>query len=112
MCVQQNNFITTRPLKIPKSLPYTPTLDHKRYTNKIEFGSEPSKANLQVNVQVLQTDGSISDQNTPKLDLCMNISHNYVAPIWTTYEIADKIENVNVRAPYNRSEGQKLSLAT
>ena len=63
------------------------------------------------NVQVLQTDGSTSDQNTPKLDLGKNISHNYVAPIRTTYEL-DKIENVNVRVPCTQSENQTLSLAT
>ena len=112
MCVQQVNFITTRNLKIPKSLPYYPTLYHKQDTIKNKFNSEPSKANLQVNVQVLQTDGSTSDQNTPKSDLCMNISHSYVAPIRTTYEALDKTENVNVRAPYTQSESQKLSLAT
>ena len=64
------------------------------------------------NVQVLQTDGSTSYQNTPRSDLGENISHNYVAPIRTTYETLDKIENVNVREPYIQSESQKLSLAT
>ena len=113
MCVQQNSYgqfsnlekKTTLLLrgKLPffKSMPCLRMLDHKRYTNKIEFGSESSKANLQVNIQVLQTDGSTSDQNTPKLDSRMNISHNYVAPIRKTYETLDKLENVNVRVPYN-----------
>ena len=64
------------------------------------------------NVQVLQTDGSTSDQNTLKSDIGKNISHNYVAPIRMTYKTLDMLENVNVRVPYTQSENQTLSLAT
>ena len=37
MCVQQNSFTTTRNFKIPKSLPDTTTLYHKRDINKNDF---------------------------------------------------------------------------
>ena len=112
MCVQQNNFITTRNLKIPKTLPYTPTLDHKRDTHKNKFGSEPSKANLQINIQVLQTVGSTSDQNTPKLDPRMNISHNYVAPVRTAYERLNNTKIVDVSVSFKRHPEKKLTSDT
>ena len=112
MCVQQNNLILTRNLKIPKTLPYTPTLDHKRDTHKNKFGSERSKANLQVNIQVLQTAGSTSDQNTPMLDPRTNISHNYVAPVRTAYERLNNTKIVDVSVSFKQHPEKKLTSDT
>ena len=111
MCVQQNSFTTTRNFTIPKSLPNTGTL-HKRDTNKNDFNSEPSKANLQVEVRLLHNDGSISDKTIPKSDSSMTVSHNYVAPIHPTYETPSNVENIEVSVPFKRHKGQGPSLQT
>ena len=110
MCVQQNNFITTRNLKIPKSLQYTTTLDHKRDTNINKFGSKPSKADLQV--QLVCTNDSIYDQTKRNSDLCMNVSHNYVAPVHTTYELPNNVKIADVNVPVKRHPKKKLNSDT
>ena len=112
MCVQQNNFITTRNLKIPKSLQYTSTLDHKRDTNENRFNLEPIKANLQVNDQLVRTNDSIYDQTKRNSDLCMNVSHNYVAPVHTTYELPNNVKIADVNVPVKRHPKKKLNSDT
>ena len=123
-CVQQNNyeqysilpkrnkFTTTRNFTIPKSLPKTPTFDHKRDINKGYFNPEANKANLQGKVQLLHTDGSISDKVIRRSDPYITASHNYVAPAHTTCKVLDDIENVDVSEPYDQHQGQELSLET
>ena len=112
MCLQQNNFVTTRNLKIPKLPPYTPTLDHKRDTNENRFNLEPSKANLQVNDQLVRTNDSIYDQTKRNSDLCMNVSHNYVAPVHTTYELPNNVKIADVNVPVKRHPKKKLNSDT
>ena len=88
MCVQQGNyeqcsnlhkknkFTTIRNLTIPKSLPKTPTFDHKRDINKGYFNPGANKANLQSEVRLLHTDGPTSDKVIRRSDLYMTVSHN------------------------------------
>ena len=109
---KKNKFTTTRNLTIPKSLPKTPTFDHKRDINKGYFNSEANKANLQGKVRLLHTDGSISDKVIRRSDPYITASHNYVAPAHTTRKVLDDIENVDVSEPYNQHQGQELSLET
>ena len=112
MCLQQNNFVTTRNLKIPKLPPYTPTLDHRRDTNENRFNLEPSKANLQVNDQLVRTNDSIYDQTKRNSDLCMNVSHHYVAPTHTTYERLNNTKIIDVSVPFKRHPDKKPSSNT
>ena len=119
-CVQQNNyeqcstlhqkhkFTTTKNFTDPKSLPKIPMLDYKQDTNKGFFNLEPNKAKLQGKVQLLHTDGSISDKAIRKSDPYITVSCNYVAPGHSTCEVLDDIENVDVSQSYNQHEGQKL----
>ena len=112
MRVQQNSFTTTRNFKIPKSLPETPTFDHKRDINKGYFNPEANKANLQGKVRLLHTDEFISDKVIRRSDPCITASHNYVAPAHTTCKVLDDIENADISEPYNQHQGQELSLET
>ena len=107
-CVQQNNyeqcstlhrkhkFTTTKNFTDFKSLPKIPMLDYKRDTNKGFFNLEPNKAKVQGKVQLLHTDGSISDKAIRKSDLYITVSCNYVAPFHSTCEVLDDIKNVDV----------------
>ena len=109
---KKNKFTTTRNLTIPKSLPKTPTFDHKRDINKGYFNPEANKANLQGKVRLLHTDESISDKVIRRSDPYITASHNYVAPDHTTCKVLDDIEKADVSEPYGQHQGQELSLET
>ena len=93
-------------------LPDTSTLYHKRDINKNDFNSEPSKANLQVRLKVLHNDGSLSDKAILKSDPYMTVSHNYMAPIYPTYETPNNIANVDVSVPFKLHQRPQLSSDT
>ena len=69
-------------------------LDYKRDTNKGFFNLEPNKAKVQGKVQLLHTDGSISDKTIRKSDPYITVSCSYVAPVHSTCEVLDDIEKL------------------
>ena len=68
----------------------------------------PNRAKVQDKVQLLHTDGSISDKAIRKSDPYITVSCSYVAPVHSTCEVLDDIKNVDVSHSYNQHEGQKL----
>ena len=79
---------------------------------KLSLAQNQAKPIYKLTLQVLQADGYTSEQNTPKSDSRMNTSHNYVAPVHTTYELPNNTKIVDVSVPVKRHPKKKLNSDT